>query len=560
MGNGKGGSELLEFLDRTAGELCGLKEALAEDFMKIGNFVVCTSGEIGQLANHARPYLEYYYPEPGAPAGPSFVEEILVPGREQMTATFDTVIRLMEDNEEISARALGELETMISMYVDIRSLISGVRAMHPSGGNRENPGAEGGGGDLGSLIEGLLDECTLFLNGFRRDYDEYSGIRKWMHTVHSRYLKKMKGRFAEAFDESIALFRKPPGETMRLQERLAGLADYAALITERLQVEDLMRQDLEKVIFFGESLGERMPALDGGNGAQGASRAALHMVHEKIATVRDTLDSFSAEFPSVCRNMYELLGECAPEGGLSRETLDLTGAWKRFNRIEGLLASHTRKIIQMRQTLFGLHYRLLRSKGTFQEFIERILEMRGGLYGETGTSPETADGRNAGLAALRAGAHRHLAMVTSLNAGLETITGSYNDNYAGQEQMLQRILFHANRVSVQLGDAVKQRKSMTGEIARKATRIAQAIVDADLPFRRLEGVRDGLRTHLDVMENLFPETAAGSQGHGEEFDAGLSLIRERYERGGDSADYRHMMTLSLFRDFRAGRNDGVVFF
>lgn len=564
--------------------LADLKPRLSTIFQEIGDFLLGTSRELDSFRGIIGPYMEYFYPAGAAPANDagSFVADVVLPSRRTMDEAIDKAVRIMQNDAAINDAVAGAIEQSLAIRDKIDTMIDLIETIEIYADNARlvsiKAGAEGQTlariseemSALSGVANGLSGDSRALIGKMDEAYTRFRKIRERIDILNENYLTQMKLKCRIVF-----------GDLQRDLDALSGAArgmmDYSADIERSigsslgcLQVEDLIRQDIERII----ALVEESCALERDEDAGDSYRPiVLAVMRDRMNGVFSNADMLVMETHDCCARMKDILNRFI--GSIGTDDALGDGSEARFGHVYGRLE-------RIRDEFVGYIVEIIERKKTLYAVAAEILEIMDGfgtsLQGMTSvirrfeiinmlTKIELAKNFE-----LRKTLATSLTDVADLPGKMKRIVGDtsgvyaalrenmrasieeYRVNYERQKDVLGESIEIIRKISVKLYESQKYYQDITREIGGTCTRIIAFMETHEREMSRLDEMNALLRAIRDKLASSCDGCAPTGAG---EMAGAAALASERLEASfGDGA--RGMVFSALLREYAAQQNEGAV--
>ncbi len=264
--SGSDPSDLWAMLEKDSGKLAFLKNNLSSVFEKVGSFLLDSSRELDSFKKLIKPYLDYFYPQEVLPNTECFVNEVVEPGRREMEATINRAVAIMQGDSEVNGRVSTAIREALEIQPIVNSLIEMIEAIETYSWNAmlmsTKAGMEGQAlakiseqvSNLSTLANNTAENCTGIIDSLNSRYDEFDAICHKIDIINENYLTQMSVKGGMIFREIKNELSNLSGSVNHILECAVDVEGAINTLMNRLQMEDLVRQDIEKVVFLVEEI------------------------------------------------------------------------------------------------------------------------------------------------------------------------------------------------------------------------------------------------------------------------------------------------------------------
>ncbi len=264
--SGNDSKDLFAMLERERSGLAFMKNNLSAVFEKVGSFLLESSRELESFQKLIRPYLDYFYPLEVKPGDDCFINDVVEPSRLEMEETIGKTVEIMQGDSAVNARVSAAIREALGIRIIVENLLEMIEAIETYSWNAMLVSAKAGvrGQALAKISEQVsvlsalanrtAEDCTGIIENLNSRYEEFDAICHEIDIINENYLTQMSIK-------SGMMFREMKGEMVNLSgsvnDILGCAGDLEGAIDGlmgRLQMEDLVRQDLEKVMYLVEEI------------------------------------------------------------------------------------------------------------------------------------------------------------------------------------------------------------------------------------------------------------------------------------------------------------------
>ncbi len=257
---------LLSLILKDSENLNFLKHNLSSVFEKVGAFLLDSSRELDAFQKLIKPYLDYFYPEEVRPGVDCFVNEVVEPSQLEMETTIARAVSIMQGDGEVNRRVSTAIKEALEMQPIVANLLEMIEAIETYSWNAMLISAKAGlrgqalakiseqVSTLSNLANSTAESCTGIIDSLNSRYGEFDGICHEIDIINENYLTRMSLQGGMMFREMKSELANLSGSV----NHILGCADDVECaindLMNRLQMEDLVRQDIEKVMFLVEEM------------------------------------------------------------------------------------------------------------------------------------------------------------------------------------------------------------------------------------------------------------------------------------------------------------------
>jgi hypothetical protein len=555
-----------------------IRETLLRSFAEIRTGVSDTTREFSRFIGMMDPYIEYFFS--GGHGKDTFIGDVVMPSEENLTkaiksasaimnsdstthdTVYDSLVKVLSIQDSVAhIVAMLELIETYSLNTIIMSAKAGEEGSALAAISTEMAKMSQSGNSLSMNITGKMENLVASLGTF-------GDMRDRIETLHENNLTTIKL-------SSDSLFRGMQNEFTRLSGEV--LSDYGMVstvnetlkkVTEKFQHEDIVRQNLEKIIFAAE---ENVSGAFQGETSPGVSEPGIFL---KLAGIK--LREMGADIGVLHREMSKALDDVSSvvkvfSDTLCSETSEAGGRHgsdilaELFDRLEKLKQQFEKYIestIKTKQQMldflrgieseikeFGAFFRvMLDISRKFKTVIlltmielsrhDSLRSLLGGALSDVRRIPDQIN------SVVSEGQNRYLELLATFTRSIEM----YGTSFEEQKEVLETSIKLIRKVSVQIYESKKYHDDFVSESEKKIAEV--------------EGLVNSVSGHLDVFsENgKILESEAGGAGDltrthliEESLDL-LKKITDHFNAKEHAGDYRSMMLASLASEYMSAHS------
>ncbi len=257
---------IVQVLGANVDALAHVKCELSSVFEKVGSFLLTTCHELDAFKKLIRPYVDYFYPPEITPDRECFVNEVVTQSRIEMQETINRAVEIIQGDAEVNARVSQSIEEALEMRPIVSDLLSMIEAIETYSWNAMLISTKAGfrGQALATISKQLSDlsisanatasQCTELLTRLDAQYSRFGEIIGSIDVIAENYFTSMVVKSGMIFKEMVQeleLLSKSVNEILSFADTIESTAGE---LLGRLQMEDLIRQNVEKIALISQEL------------------------------------------------------------------------------------------------------------------------------------------------------------------------------------------------------------------------------------------------------------------------------------------------------------------
>lgn len=290
-----------------------VKKDVSDIFDVLSGFLNELHGDLKNYSSLYHPFLSYFFPKDYKVCKECFIKDIVNPAKQKLLkAIGNTQNVLSNDDSHIEKISQGFddvdgvtqlVKTMISLVEDvdlhfINIMITSAKAAE------EGISLTTIAGEMGKLVDNvkLLSEEFMKVNGDFKNYlESFTDSRDSMLTIRELYLTNTTNRINEHFNGLNSFLDEASVKLNNMMGNIDQIVNEINNIIPSLQNEDLIRQNIEKVIFMNDFLYSDLykSFLEKYNLDNEFNNICIAIIHKKIQELKNDFKNISKLFLSV---------------------------------------------------------------------------------------------------------------------------------------------------------------------------------------------------------------------------------------------------------------------
>lgn len=571
--------ELFAMLVNESSKLDFLKNNLSSVFQKVGSFILDSSRELDTFRKLIKPYLEYFYPLEVLPDAECFINEVVEPTRREMEMTINKAVIIMQGDSEVNACVSRAIREALSIQPIVQNLIEMIEAIETYSWNAMlvsvKAGLEGQAlakiseqvSNLSCLANSTAEKCSGIIDSLNARYGEFDGICEEIDIINENYLTQMSVK-------SGMIFREMKNELENLSKSvnlILGCASEVEVaisnLMSRLQMEDLVRQDIEKVM----CIVEEMNAYRDHNGfltsmyqfddPSKVDALLIALTAHKLREISDHTRPLVDGTSSCCEKMKEIINGFigrfyGKQEAAEREYLEGTRFEEICSKLENMkdeFVGYIEKIISSKKNLYRISEDIVQTLGQFGPLFEEIgkisrrfeiinmmtkieLAKHSELQKSIGASLTGVSNLPAVMKKIVENALQRYHQVMS---SIESALCEYRKNFAIEEETLNQCIDTMRKISVKMFESQKYYRDISEKVGSTSMSLMafMEMSQAELAsVREIVEIIDNVMFRMDEYEASCLEDIVHD-------DVLMSFVKSVKENTSTSSDTNHRAML-----------------
>ncbi|MGL4368649.1 MAG: hypothetical protein ACRCUT_03110 [Spirochaetota bacterium] len=512
-----------------------LNKGLSGFFSSIGGQALHMLTEIANIKGAVIPYYEYYYAADSATEAP-VAGEMIAPSASKLSSDAGSLLDILEKSEtsgEEMLRQMNLAEEIFPVLADILEAAKSISSLQPDISVRE--------------LEII--------------HDRWSDIIYRIETIHRVNFGNSRIKIASYAQESRTIREAVVGRTilsdtefLQVTGSFAGIEQLLKNVIVSMQSEDIIRQQMEKIIYWIEAVIERTPPfgellspfLDKADSSFGDT-----VLEHRIVMLQETIEPALDQFKDVIASV-EAFGE-----GIRKIADDIPGSESihstldRLAALESSFLSSIDEIVQGKNELLELLHTVIMDTRKIDAVITDLEE-----------KAKAAEEKDAHFEAVWKNIAESIRYIHENHRDANRDAGAaaalYHSLLCDQEESLQHHLFSVRRLSLFITDSRTLHEEGCARISEKIRALSKFAGD---------GMEDTFSFELvsTAVAYLKGANTAGSAGEYREqivrrFSGKISEIRSFLSEHKKTGDYPMMMLISLLSEYSENISTDTILF
>jgi len=557
-------------------------------------FLIRAALRLREFGSMVFPHIKYFYAIEGEGEDDSFLNRVINAEKRAIEAIVEQSLDVLRSDEEITSDVMSGIQRSFEIPRRVEAIIDIIEAIEIHSVNTmivsKKTGMEGEAlarisyemGNLSRDANGVSSKFASMIKDLDEAFERFGEMRKAQAENYERYLSRFRSAADDMFRDTAGELVNAAGDVIRMTAAMDGVDSSIRGVIDRISIEDVLRQDIEKIIFLAEEFDSGFATyFRGALGRLGPERltfASLVMMRMKVGAIARNLDMIIEEASRGFSGVRDTLTgkNFVGEGGRSSIQQSLRGMDAIYDRIESVREGFGRaieKIIGGRRKLYDTAGRVLGIVSGFGAFFDQMgaiarrfeiitmitrielarhNELRLALEGtltEVSSLPgeikRVVDGLN--------------GLYGEVMSAMRSDMDRYDTSFKFEERRLLNGIEAIENVARRVSESRGKYRQVLEQIEEKSRHLLGFIGQEDERFGRLREIR----ASLDWLSGAL-ETASFTDGGLPDFDMEneAPAIKQSVADAGEEGDYRRMMLLSLLGEAHggAGQEEGSTTF
>jgi hypothetical protein len=524
----------IETMGAIKGKVSGIYE-------EMGDFIVKTTEHMNSFRKMMTPYVNYFYSMEAA-SGESFISDVVAPSRRELDEAIDRSVSIMAGDEGMNDNVSGAIGEVLRLEESIDMILRLIDEIDIYSENMliisTKYGAEGLSlarisnemVSMARLVNGIGAKFREYLNEMDTARVDFNDIRKKIEAIGENHLTRLKLDLSHEFPQMTRELDDVSAVVNNMLSSSDEVEGSMRNFISNIQMEDVIRQKIERILYYLEELKKRKDA-DEGTPFEELDAIVLHVVSDQLLRLDKDVSWQYDEIRGFCDRISLLLDDIlsrfygSGKDHVEEEQNRMDGI---YARIEGFKDDYVRYM----EEIIADKKRLLKLCTSIRDILELFEGLFGGIM-DTVKKFEALNmitrielARHAKLSRTLGGT---LASVKTLPAQMKQIVSQsvvlyhgvyknitdavarYEESFSGQEAVLADCIESIKRVSVKLYESQKY----YGDISREVGRYSWKVLDFIAGNGRMSGLFEIKESIRDIMAgiNAYREAEFGGRGY-----------------------------------------------
>ena len=442
--------------------------------------------------------------------------------------------------------------------------------------------------NLSSLANRTAENCTSIIDSLNSRYDEFDGICHEIDIINENYLTQMSVKGGMMFREMTGELNNLSGSVNDILGCAGDVEGAISDLMNRLQMEDLVRQDIEKVMYLleemmaGREKSRLLDALYGFDDGERVDGLLVALMARKFSEINEHTRPLVEGTEHYCADMKEIIN-----GFLGRfygkqdtgnkgyyEGTKFDEICSRLERMKDEFVGYIEEIITSKKNLYRISMEILATMGKFGFLFEEIGKISRrfeiiNMLTKIELAKHTDLKRSIGgsltdvsnlPAVMKKIVENALVRYREVMGSIERALGEYHGNYQDEEETLTQCIDAMRKISVKMFESQKYYRDISEKVGGTGMGLLTFMETREEEWGVVKDIVEMIYNFMFKME----EYGAGAV---EDVMSDAALVRhvkavnEKMTSFFEDDDYRAMQLRSLLGEaVRVTGGDRVVLF
>lgn len=559
-------------------DLLFLKDNLSAIFQDIGHFIVHIANEVSSFKGKIIPYVEYFYPVHTDTSDNCFIKEIILPGRHEIDRAFIEVLSIMEKNKDSRETINANIERLTRFQNIIRKLLENFTGIKKSYEKYYSVNDKSEDTLFESPVHSQMDILFRQIDSISGQYEDlhkelsssfnqFNNIQTEIDETYQTYINKLEKDINSSQSILTNELMKSSGEFNNMLKILDNIEEYIGNIINNLQMEDIGRQNLEKIIYFIEFAGEiadKYTVISADIRDEKIDEIVLYTSKKKIEEIKDVFIKLLSSLENCFKTITDNINNFNIVFG-SSEKMDPDSLIKKFddlcnktNILEDDFISRISMLINKIKDLNELLYSFFIIN---KKFSNLFLQLSGhsvnlSIINESGTADLMLQSEIINLSSeIKKSIKESAGLLKEINFSIGTSIDEHHRNLMRQEETLQKIAFVIHKVSSRLKESRNYYRKMSDEIKKNSTDIVSFFEKEDKSLLNIRNAGNTMQTISTKLVEFITSANKKISFEADSYSAEIAIIKDVLAETGRRGDYKNLMLISLLKEYSGKLSD-----
>ncbi len=554
--------------------LCKLKDSITGLFSELIRRFTEINTRIDEFFSMIRPYIFYFYTTDEATPD-TFIHDVIIGTRKELGEYIDTIVKYMIADRATNKEVEESINKTLSLSNSVEMILDAVEAIDLYAKNTMIISIKAGEEGLSlTTIAGEMSHLADIVNGISNEFqqiiDHLNDLRmqfgqtsETVDTIVENYLTQITINLNNTIDQIIIHHKKLSVNIESIVGLSENLKESINIILQRFQIEDIVRQDIEKILFAVEAIDE----LTLSN--KEFSDVLLWGMYNKLLSLQQDISKLYLDASQGMVDMKSDLEALTADYNASAKTVfegDEFAIEKVYQSLEDMqnqTVRHIEDILTKKASLLDISSDVLAQLYKFQEFFTVIQDV-----------VKKFDVVNM-LTRIELARHQQLqkTIASSLSdisimpkkikkiveesenlykdviATMVSTYRSYEEAMKIQDTILHSSVSNLKKVSLKLYESKKYYIDISQQIERNILALQSFLGKKSEDVERLKGIEEQLQSLIDVQKTN------GNIPSPDEMSLSSTLDAIAVHYGND---YKGLMLVSLLKEYTTEKSEDTV--
>ncbi|MFW5770845.1 MAG: hypothetical protein ACOCX9_05365 [Spirochaetota bacterium] len=571
-----------------------IKGNLGTVFGELSEFLRKTSERIEQFTSMISPYVNYFYPDEAHRDENNFINDVVYPSQSELNGAIDRAVTSMQGDARINNTMEDAIKETLTLKDSVDTILDVVESIEIYSANTMIISIKAGeeGHTLTKIAEemsqlsGMVADITEHFTGLSGElagtYTKFRDERNRIELIHENYLTQMKLSINMIMKEMISELDSLTDNVHSLMGMADNLNESLGEIINRLQLEDVVRQDLEKMIYITEEINNTSSPLWEHDDTGDIEELVAIIAYNKMNHITSSFDFLLTDIRQCFDSMNHVLDGVVEKFNSSEEQtinsknyekMRLDRIYDRMEQMKNDYIDYIKKIIQGKTFLLDLSYTIQNTVLQFNDFFTQVAHISrrfeiinmltrielarhthlqraiGGALSDVSQLPKQIKG-------IVEESHE---LYLRVRQNMDEAINAYSAGFSEQEKTLNGCVESMRKVSVKLYESQKYYMDISQQVEHNVDNIKSFIDSEEVKLGGLEKARNNFVTLNSEVEGIL-SSEVNQYDNIMEFTHRIAALKEFYKNNIEQGNYRTMMIISLLNEFEEKTEENVILF
>ena len=572
-----------------------IKGNLGTIFGELSEFLKNTSDKIDQFTGMIRPYVNYFYPDEEHREENNFLNDVVFPSQRELNSAIDRAVNSMQGDARINNTMEEAIKETLTLKDSVDTILDVVESIEIYSANTMiisiKAGQEGHTltkiseemSQLSGLVADITEHFTGLSGKLKETYSRFHDERNRIELIHENYLTQMKLSINMVMKEMISELGSLTENVHALMSMADNVNSSMGEIISRLQLEDVVRQDLEKMVYITEEINNTGSLLWDHEDPGDIEELIAIVAFNKMNHITSSFDLLLTDIRQCFNSMNQVLDEVnqnfnygdntGQDNSESAESVRLDRIYEKMEKMKNDYIAYIQKIIDGKTYLLELSYQIQDIVMQFNDFFSQVAHIArrfeiinmltrielarhthlqraiGGALADVSQLPKQ----------IKSIVEESQDLYSRVRTYMDNAIEEYSNGFSEQEKTLNGCVESMRKVSVKLYESQKYYMDISQQVQHNVKSIKSFLYTEETKLGGLEDARNEFVSLNNEVEGIL----ASEVQHYDDistFTSRISSLKDFYRNNIEQGNYRTMMIISLLNEFEEKTEENVILF
>ena len=578
-----------DFLDSQKSELSEIRQVVSVLFRSLSDFLIQLMDDFSVHEKNIKPKIEYFFFN--REESDSFVNEVILPSQKQMNMALDEAADVIHDDRKIYSDIEKSIGDTLALKSSIKSIIELVDDIEIYFLNTMiislKSGSEGNAltklsdemGKLSAFISGLSAEFNHIIGNLYSDYDVFIASKKKIEKIDYNHFLQMKKKINNAIDSLLDSIPLVADDIGLLYSDVSSIRSAIGGIISTVQMDDLFRQDIEKIIYYINSFIINFNKMKDDGFDIDEKRLGIvssYMINSKINTLKETIDYLSFESTENTQKLVDISSKLVNHfrHDNNKSALDFEGSYDLVYETHQHIIGSINELVEGKGDIYIKSNAISDNVDRLQEFFSGIDQIArkfeivniltrievarssnlekliGGTLSQISKLPEK----------IKKETNNAFSLYQKTRKNLKSSIDDYYNTHIKQKESILACVETIETLASQMIESKSHYERLQDEVVANSNQFLTFLESKKIEIDKFFEIRDEIAGISEKMKQYFYDVSMSRDSFIEEYSEELTLMHDYINARRNPEDYEMMILISLLSEFIQKREDEELTF